>query len=90
MGTIIATNHLMEFLEEIVAQTKATKIHLIAHSMGNGVLLDALEKIRLKSGSQSPLRFAEIIMHSPDVCSSLFRQLTTAIKGLGTGALRIH
>jgi esterase/lipase superfamily enzyme len=82
----IATDHLMEFLEKIVAETHATKIHLIAHSMGNSVLLDALDKLKLKSGTQSPLRFAEIIMHSPDVGSGRFAQVMTAIKGLGSGA----
>lgn len=78
----IAADHLAEFLEKIVAKTNATKIHLIAHSMGNTVLLDALDKI---SGTRSPLRFAEIIMHSPDVGNSRFRQVMMAINGLGTG-----
>ena len=78
----IAADHLTEFLEKIVANTNATKIHLIAHSMGNTVLLDALDKL---SGYRSNMRFAEIVMHSPDVGSNRFRQVMTAIKGLGTG-----
>lgn len=82
----IAADHLMSFLEKIVAETNATKIHLIAHSMGNGVLLDALDKIKLKSGPSSRLLFAEVILHSPDVASGRFRQVMTAIHGLGSGA----
>ena len=63
----IAVDHLKEFLEKIVAETQPSKIHLIAHSMGNVVLLNALEKIKLSQGNQPNLRFAEIILHSPDV-----------------------
>jgi esterase/lipase superfamily enzyme len=81
-----ATDHLTDFLEKVLAQTHATKIHLIAHSMGNTVLLDALDIIKRTSGNQSPLHFAEIILHSPDVCSDRFAQVMTAIKGIGAGA----
>ena len=50
------------------------------------MLLDALDIIKRTSGNQSPLRFAEIILHSPDVCSDRFAQVMTAIKGIGAGA----
>jgi len=46
------------------------------------VLLDALDKL---SGKRSNLRLAEIVMHSPDVGSNRFRQVMTAIKGIGAG-----
>jgi len=52
--------------------------------MGNVVLLDALERIKLNAGSESPLRFSEIILHSPDVGKTRFNQLMRAIHGLGT------
>jgi len=35
----IAVKHLEHFIEDIVAQSKARKIHFVAHSMGNMVLL---------------------------------------------------
>jgi len=81
-----ASDHLIDFLEKIVAETHATKIHLIAHSMGNTVLLDALNTMKRTSGDHAPWRFAEIIMHSPDVSNDRFGQVMTAIKGLGSGA----
>ncbi len=79
----IAVDHLMEFLETIIAETQPTKIHLIAHSMGNVVLLNALEKIKLSRVNQSNAPFSEIILHSPDVDSDRFGQLMKAINGLG-------
>lgn len=79
----LAVNHLKEFLEKIVAETKATKVHLIAHSMGNVVLLDALEKIKFSSRDLSRWAFAEIVLHAPDVDKDRFRQLMKSIKGVG-------
>jgi len=79
----LAVNHLKEFLEKIVAETKGTKIHLIAHSMGNVVLLDALEKIKFSSRDLSRWTFAEIVLHAPDVDKDRFSQLMKSIKGVG-------
>jgi esterase/lipase superfamily enzyme/Tfp pilus assembly protein PilF len=81
----LAADHLMEFLERVVAQTKATKIDLIAHSMGNVVLLNALEKIKLSAGSGARLNVGEIILHAPDVDRDRFSQLVTKIRDIGTG-----
>ncbi|MGQ0673255.1 MAG: tetratricopeptide repeat protein [Hyphomicrobium sp.] len=80
----IAVNHLKSFLELIVVQTQATHLHLIAHSMGNVVLLNALEKIKLGQPSQSTARFAEIVLHSPDVDRDRFGQLMGAIQGVAS------
>ena len=54
--TAPAANQLMVFLEKLIAQTGATKIHLIAHSMGSVVLLETLEKLKLKQRWQTWLR----------------------------------
>lgn len=79
----IAVNHLKEFLEKVIVEAQATKVHLIAHSMGNVVLLGALEKIALSKDPNSGLRFAEIVLHSPDVDEDRFDQLMRELKGLG-------
>lgn len=85
-NAVTAANHLKVVLEKVVEQTGATKIHLIAHSMGNVVLLDALEKIKLSQVNASNLKFAEIILHSPDVSKNRFSQQMAAIKGMGSAA----
>lgn len=79
----IAVNHLKDFLEGVIVETKATKVHLIAHSMGNVVLLGALEKISLSRDPNSHLRLSEIVLHSPDVDEDRFDQLMRALKTLG-------
>lgn len=61
--------HLKDFLLKISKQSKADKIHLIAHSMGNIALSKAL--LRLASELPSPL-FHEIILTAPDIDSDTF------------------
>jgi esterase/lipase superfamily enzyme len=78
----IAVNHLKEFLEKLFAEAPTTKVHLIAHSMGNVVLLSALEKIALRQGAGSRLKFSEIVMHSPDVDQDRFNQVIRVLKDL--------
>ncbi len=79
----IAVNHLKEFLVSVIVEAQATKVHLIAHSMGNVVLLGALEKIALSRDQNSRLRFSEIVLHSPDVDEDRFDQLMRELKDLG-------
>jgi esterase/lipase superfamily enzyme len=78
----IAAEHLRQFLETIVAKTKTPRINFIAHSMGNLVLLRALDKI----GSEYPdLRKAvgEIIDAAPDVDTDVFKQLVPKVIAMG-------
>ena len=86
--TRTAADQLLAFLEKVVAQTGATKIHLIAHSMGSVVLLDMLEMIKVKRDAShtSGAAFAEIILHSPDVAKERFSQVMAAVSNLRSGA----
>src|SRR6185503_10465180 len=49
---------------------------------------DTLEKIKIKrdGGHEAGARFAEIIMHSPDVAKDRFREVMREISGLVSGA----
>jgi esterase/lipase superfamily enzyme len=68
--------HLMNFLEDVYEKSGATSIHIIAHSMGNRALLNALE---LLGSSPSP-QFDEVVLAAPDVASSLFTQLIPTVQ----------
>ena len=75
----LAARHFKEFLEKIVAETKVTKIHFVAHSMGNMVVLEALEKIATTSSTLSPI-IGEVINAAPDVDPDLFKTLVSTVK----------
>lgn len=64
--------HLEKFLEDVRQRSGATTIHLIAHSMGNRALLQALERMSLRNSSEQPL-FGAVVLAAPDVDSSEFR-----------------
>jgi esterase/lipase superfamily enzyme len=56
--------HLRSFLEEILAKTAATNVHLIAHSLGCRVLIEVLKKFAAET--DRPL-FGEVVLAAPDV-----------------------
>jgi esterase/lipase superfamily enzyme len=64
--------HLEDFLNQLVQRSNARTVHLVAHSMGNRALLQALERIALKQSEPEPM-FGQLIMAAPDVDASQFR-----------------
>jgi len=64
--------HLEGFLTRIVEQTGARHVHLIAHSMGNRALVQALERMAPKRKTQEPM-FGQVILAAPDVDAAEFR-----------------
>lgn len=75
--------NLKNFLEQIILKTSVKNIHLIAHSMGNVALTDALKELKLsfKAKAREPL-FNQIILAAPDIDAGVFEQnIAPAIKG---------
>lgn len=78
-----ASAHLKDFLSDIVSRSGASIVHLIAHSMGNRALTEALRSIALEKKIQEPV-FREIVLTAPDIDADKFRnQIVPAIKGTG-------
>lgn len=73
---------LAAFLEDIARSSGATRIHLIAHSMGNRPLMAALRQIAERQ-SLPPRPFDEIVFAAPDVGVREFDALWPAIDDLG-------
>jgi esterase/lipase superfamily enzyme len=72
------------FLQVIRALSSAgiKKIHVLAHSMGNLLVLDALATEARKA---NPPRIAQLIMASPDVDEDVFRQLAPEVRPITEG-----
>lgn len=79
-----AEPHLAEFLDIVVKQSGAKSISLIAHSMGNELLLRVLERLR----PQAPkgVTISQVILAAPDVDRDKFmniaREITDFAKGV--------
>jgi esterase/lipase superfamily enzyme len=64
--------HLEDFLNQVVHRTNARTVHLVAHSMGNRALLQALERIALRHDDSAP-PFGQVVLAAPDVDAAEFR-----------------
>ena len=76
-----------QMLEDVVAQSGAVRIHLIAHSMGNRALIEALQTYLAKRApEQRHDIFDQIVFTAPDVDREYF---VNAIGSLAAAAKRI-
>jgi esterase/lipase superfamily enzyme len=79
-GTIIWTApHLTAFLQQVAVQSNAKTVHLIAHSMGNRALTQALANLATPPAGTSRPHFREVILAAPDVDRDIFKQLAAAV-----------
>jgi esterase/lipase superfamily enzyme len=75
---------LRKFLETVVAETKAKRVHIIAHSMGNEALNLALSNIDPETLKK--LNVGEIVLASPDLDPDLFLQTFRPLQKLGAAS----
>jgi esterase/lipase superfamily enzyme/Tfp pilus assembly protein PilF len=85
----IAADHLRDFLSKIVAETKVEKIHFVAHSMGNMVLLIALERIAKEDPKLRAL-IGEIVEAAPDVDQSVYAHMLETIAPEGSHKFTLY
>ncbi len=67
------------FLEDVVRLSGARRIHLIAHSMGNRALTDALELYALRHKGEPPA-FDQVLFTAPDLDAGLFAAMAGTIR----------
>jgi len=72
--------HLKKFIEDICIESKATSIHLIAHSMGSRALIEVIQALSTSAWPRSTLK--QLIFAAPDVDSGVFQQAANALGGI--------
>ncbi|MCM2374101.1 alpha/beta hydrolase [Aporhodopirellula aestuarii] len=65
--------HLKEFLNELVDESGAKSIHVVAHSMGNRAMTAAMQQMSLSRQDDEPI-FDRVVLAAPDVDADLFRK----------------
>jgi esterase/lipase superfamily enzyme len=78
-----AEPYLKEFLQLVTRESGAKTISIIAHSMGNLVLLPVLRD--LKNAAPQGVQISQIILAAPDVDRDRFENLAREIEGFGRG-----
>lgn len=66
-----ATPHLRDHLHLALTDIGATRVHVLAHSMGNRLLADALTQLDAPAAT----RLGQIVFAAPDVDAAVFTQL---------------
>ena len=74
--------HLRSFLEQLAARSGASRIHLIAHSMGNRALSEAVQAIAKDDPTGSRPHFQEIVLAAPDIKVNMLKPLADAMAPL--------
>jgi esterase/lipase superfamily enzyme len=78
-----AEPYLQQFLLMVLKETGAKNVSIIAHSMGNQLLLQVLRN--LDRNNPEVARINQIILAAPDVDRDSFEFLATQIRGVGHG-----
>lgn len=68
----LSADPLRKFIETVVAETKAKRIHIIAHSMGNVALNEAFQA--METEALNKLNLGEMVLASPDLDPDLFQR----------------
>lgn len=72
--------HLQNFLEHIQHRSGANTIFLIAHSMGNRALTEALKEIGEDlHPHRTPPPFKQVVLNAPDIDADVFQSLAESI-----------
>jgi esterase/lipase superfamily enzyme len=74
--------YITKFLLNLAQNSDVTKIHIIAHSMGNRGLLRSMQRILNQVQSTSSISFGQIFLAAPDVDPDLFQDLAQAYSQL--------
>jgi esterase/lipase superfamily enzyme len=83
----VSGEKMAEFLDTVVTQSGAGRIHVLAHSMGNRALIEALKTFLANRAPENRQRvFGQIVFTAPDVDRDYF---IDAIKSLHGAADRI-
>ncbi|MGD9783154.1 MAG: alpha/beta hydrolase [Hyphomicrobiaceae bacterium] len=83
-----AEPYLEQFLRFVMERSGAKTVSLIAHSMGNQLLLRVLQD--LKRQKPEGVEISQIILAAPDVDRDSFENIATSIKGLASGGITLY
>jgi len=79
-----AERYLYEFLQMVQNETGTQSINIIAHSMGNQMLLQVLRSLKLRA-PQAVSKINQIILAAPDVDRDAFEAIAAEVTGIAKG-----
>ncbi len=83
-----AETHFRDFLDLVIAKTGAKHVHLIAHSLGNAVLLNVLQDYKMPRLARATI--SQVILAAPAIDAEEFGVIASKIKKLTTGGITLY
>ncbi len=77
-----------EFLKLVTQKTGAKSVSVIAHSMGNRLLLRVLQEIQRTK--PDGVKISQVILAAPDVDRDSFENIASALQGLPSGGITLY
>lgn len=74
-----AQTYFIEFLGRLARSTRAKRIHIIAHSLGNRPLIEALRTLQSSSDRAVRAKIGQLVFAAPDVDRDLFTEITAKL-----------
>jgi esterase/lipase superfamily enzyme len=73
-------NAITNFIVDFAQKCGASKVHIVAHSMGNRGLLRALQRIAADAELRAGIRFGQLFLAAPDIDRDMFLDLAFLYK----------
>ncbi|MBN8942133.1 MAG: TRAP transporter substrate-binding protein DctP [Rhizobiales bacterium] len=73
-------NNFLTFIEAVRRTPGVSRIHVAAHSMGNRLVVEAIDRFDAQAGSGAQRLFHHVVMAAPDVYLQLFQQTSDAFR----------
>lgn len=74
--------HLKAFLEDVARRSGATRVHLIAHSMGNRAMTAALDEISKETDVAAKPLFDQVVLAAPDLRVTVMQRIGQSLVAL--------
>ena len=83
-----AEGHFRDFLDLVIAKSGAKQVHLIAHSLGNAVLLNVLQNYKMPVPAGATIN--QVILAAPAIDAEEFSIVAGKIARLATGGITLY
>lgn len=81
----VSSRHFTRYLQAVLEEAGDTNIHIVAHSMGNRLLLEALERLSYAQEPGDAPLFGELVWASPDVDAEYFSEVLAELPQMAEG-----
>jgi esterase/lipase superfamily enzyme len=89
-GVMSAQSHLVEVLKTLAADDQIKRIHILAHSMGALMIVQALSEYSREKPSSEKLKIGAIVLAAPALPISIYSDRLKTIRAMISGKITVY